>query len=42
MGYCVRFLRDDEKIELDTLTEITELQDKKSNRKCSTLTQITP
>ena len=30
------------KIELDTLTEITELQDKKSNRKCSTLTQITP
>ena len=29
-------------IELDTLTEITELQDKKSNRKCSTLTQITP
>jgi len=29
-------------IELDTLTEITELQDKRSNRKCSTLTQITP
>ena len=28
-------------IELDTLTEITELQDKRSNRKCSTLTQIT-